>query len=82
MKQLDLDACMDIDQGFPGGSVVKNPASVGDAEDTGLIPGSGRSLGEGNGHPLQYSHLENSLDRGAWRVVVCGTTKSRIGLSI
>ena len=47
--------------GFPSGSVVKNPpASPGDAGDTGLIPGSGRSPGEGNGNPLQYSCLENS----------------------
>ena len=46
--------------GFPGGSVVKNPpASARDAEDMGLIPGSGRSPGEGNGNPLQYSCLEN-----------------------
>ena len=50
--------------GFPGGSVVKNlPA---DAGDPGLIPGLGRSLKEGNGNPLQYSCLENSMDRGAW----------------
>ena len=46
--------------GFLGGSVVKNsPSNVGDTEDTGLIPGSGKSPGEGNGHPLQYSCLEN-----------------------
>ena len=51
-------------QGFPGGSVGKNlPANVRDA---GSIPGSGRSPGEGNGNPLQYSRLENSMDRGAW----------------
>ena len=50
--------------GVPGGSVVKNPpANVG---DPGLIPGSGRSPGEGNGNPLQYSCLENPMDRGAW----------------
>ena len=47
--------------------VVKNPpASAGDARNTGLIPGSGRSLGEGNSNPLEYSCLENSMDRGAW----------------
>ena len=46
--------------GFPGGSVVENPpASARDEEDMGLIPGSGRSPGEGNGNPLQYSCLEN-----------------------
>ena len=47
------------------------------AEDLGLIPGSGRSPGEGNGNPLQYSSLENSMDRGAWRAIVHGVTKSR-----
>ena len=46
--------------GFPGGAVVKNlPASAGDIKDTGSIPGSGRSPGEGHGNPLQYSCLEN-----------------------
>ena len=49
--------------GFPGGSVVKNPPV--NAGDAGLIPGSGRSPGEGNGNPLQYSCLENPMDRGA-----------------
>ena len=49
---------------FPGVAVVKGlPASEGDAGDTGLIPGSGRFPGEGNGNPLQYSYLENSMDR-------------------
>ena len=49
---------------FPGGSEVKVSAS--NAGDLGLIPGSGRSPGEGNGNPLQYSCLENPMDRGAW----------------
>ena len=50
---------------FPRGSVVKNlPADV---RDTGLIPGSGRSPEEGNSNPLQYSCLENPMDRGAWQ---------------
>ena len=55
----------------PGGAVVKNwPANARVAEDTGSIPGLGRSLGEGNGNPLQYSCLENSMDRGArWAIV-------------
>ena len=49
--------------------MVKNlPANAGDARDLGLIPGSGRSLGGGNGNPLQYSSLENPMDRGAWWV--------------
>ena len=52
---------------FPGGSAVKNPpANAGDARDADLIPGSGRSPGEGNGNPLQDSWLENSMDRKAW----------------
>ena len=49
---------------------------VKNAEDVGFIPGSGRSLGEGNGNPLQYSCQENSVDRGAWRATVHGVTKS------
>ena len=56
-----------------GGSVVKNlPANAG---DTGSIPGSGRSPGEGYGNPLQYSCLENSMDRGAWWTAVHGVFK-------
>ena len=50
--------------GSPGGSLVKNPPA--NAEDTGWIPGLGRSSGEGNGNPLQYSYLGNPTDRGAW----------------
>ena len=47
--------------------MVKNPlANTGDIGDVGSIPGSGRSPGEGNGNPLQYSCLENSMDRGGW----------------
>ena len=50
--------------GFPGATVVKNlPANAEDARNTGLIPGSGRSSGEGNGNPVQYSCLEKSMDR-------------------
>ena len=52
--------------GFPSGAVVKNlPANAGDSEDAGSSPGSGRSPGVGNGSPLQYSCLENPMDRGA-----------------
>ena len=59
--------------GFPGGSVVKNPpANAGDVD---LIPGSGRSPREGNGNPLQYSCLGNSMDREAWRATVQGVAK-------
>ena len=60
--------------GFPGGPVVKDlPANAG---DVGLIPGLGRSPAEGNGYPLQYSRLENPMDRGAWQVTVHGVSKS------
>ena len=59
--------------GFPGGSVVKNlPASAG---DTGSIPGSGRSPGEGNGNSLQYLCLENPMNRGAYQTTVHGVTR-------
>ena len=53
-----------MEEGFPGSSTVKNlPANAGDAGEVGLIPGSGRSSGEGNGNPLQYSSLENFMGR-------------------
>ena len=53
--------------GFPGNEVGKNPpANAGDTRDLGSIFGSGRSPAEGNGNPLQYSGLENSIDGGAW----------------
>jgi len=51
------------------------PANAGDLRDTDSIPGSGRSPGEGNGNPLQYSCLENPMDRGAWQATVHGATK-------
>ena len=60
--------------GFPGGSAVKNlPASAG---DSGSISRLGRSPGEGNGNPLQYSCLENSMDRAAWQATVYGVAQS------
>ena len=58
---------------FPGGSDGK--ASAYDAGDPGSTPGSGRSLGKGNGNPLQYSCLGNSKDRGAWQGTVYGVAK-------
>ena len=62
---------------FPGSTVVKNPlANAENKGDTGLIPGLGRSRGEWNGNPLQYSCLENSMDRGAWRATVHRVAKS------
>ena len=72
--------------GFPGSSPSKEFAC--NAGDPSLIPGSGRSLGEGNGkpgkgnsNPLQYSHLENPMDREAWWATVYGVSKSRTRLS-
>jgi len=65
--------------GFPDGSDGKESACY--VGDLGSIPGSGRSPGEVKGYPLQYSCLENSMDRGAWWVTVCGIAKSRIQLS-
>ena len=71
-----------IEGGFPSDSVVKNlPASSGDAADTGSIPGSRRSPGGGHGNPLQYSCLENPMDRGAWWATVHRVTKSRTRLN-
>ena len=66
------------DLGFPGGDSGKETScNIGDA---GLIPGSGRSPGEGNGNSLQYSCLENPMDRGAWWATVHGVAQSRAGL--
>ena len=65
--------------GLPDGSDIKESAC--DSGDWGSIPGSGRSPGEGNGNPLQYSCLGNSMDRGAWRVTVHGVARSWTRLS-
>ena len=59
--------------GFPSDSVVKNPLT--NAGDASLNPGLKRSPGEGNGNPLQYSCLENSMNRGAWQAIVHGVPK-------
>ena len=65
-----LPAC----SGFPASSVVQNlPANT---RDLGLIPGSGRSPGEGNGNPFQYSRPENPMDGGAWRATIHAASKS------
>ena len=64
---------------FPGGSDGKESAC--NAGDPGSILGSGRSPGEGNGNPLQYSYLENLIDRGAWRRTVHGVSNSQTRLS-
>ena len=65
--------------GFPGGSAGKE--STCNAGDLGSVPGSGRSPGGGHGKPLQYSCLENPMDRGAWRAAVRGVSKSQTRLS-
>ena len=64
---------------YPTGSDGKESACH--AGDLGLIPGSGRSCGEGNGNPLQYSCLNNSIDRGAWQVTVLGVAKNQTRVS-
>ena len=69
---------------FPGGAAVKDstpPDNAGDAGDLGLIPGSGNPHGGGRGNPLQYSHLENSIDRRAWLATVHRVTKSQTQLT-
>ena len=68
-----MQICINIHQGFPGGSESKEYAC--NAGDLGLIPRSGRSPGERNGTPLQYSCLENSMDRGAWWATVHGVAE-------
>ena len=69
------------DDGTPASQValvVKNPpANAGDLRDVGSIPGSGRSHGGGHGNPLQYSCLENPMDRGAWQATLHGVAQSR-----
>ena len=65
--------------GFSGGASVKNsPANAGDIRHTGLTPVSGRFPGEGHGNPLQYSCLENPMDRGAWQGTVLRVAKSQL----
>ena len=61
--------------------MVKNPpANAGDIRDVGSIPELGRSPGEGHDNPLQYSCLENPMDRGAWKITIHGVTKSQTSL--
>ena len=64
-----------VSTGFPG--VSDHKESVCNTGDLGLIPGSGKSPGEGNGYSLQYSCLENTMDRGGWLTTVHGIAKSR-----
>ena len=80
-KWSQLDVCVVRAQVFPGGSVVKNlPVNGGDGGDMGSIPRLGRFPEEGIGNPLQYSCLENPMERRA-RATVHRVTKSQIGLS-
>ena len=75
MPNIKLLPC--IGQASHVALVVKNlPANAGDLRDVGSIPGSGRFPGGGNGNPLQYSHQENPMDRGAWWAIVHGVAKS------
>ena len=79
MFTVNLSHVAFIMLGFPGGTVVRNPpANARDRRDSGSIPRSGRSPGVGNGNPLQYSCLENSMDRGAGWAVVHGVAESDI----
>ena len=71
-----------VTRGFPGGAVARNPlAKARDSRDAGSIPGSGNPSGEGNGNPLQYSCLENSMARSLVRATVHGVTESWTRLS-
>ena len=78
MGILDVWDCLETQWGFPSGSEGKESAC--NVRDPGLILESGRSLEEGNGNPLQYSCLENPIDRGAWWATVHGFTKSQTWL--
>ena len=64
-------------RGFPGGTSGKEPTNARDLREVGLIPGSRRSLGEGNGNTLQYSRLENAVDKGAWPATIHRVAQSR-----
>ena len=70
-----ISQILHLSRGFPPSSVCKESACK--AGDLGLIPGWGKSSGEGNGNPLQYSHLENSIDRAAWQATVHGISRVR-----
>ena len=75
MFTLDIGICFAL---FPSGSDDKEPTC--NAEDPGSVPGLGKPPGEGRGNPLQYSCLENPMDRGAWRATVQGVAKSQTQL--
>ena len=69
-----MDTTKQLSLSLSGSDSKKSACNAG---DLGSIPGSGRSLGEGHGDPLQYSFLKNSTDKGAWRATVHGTAKSQ-----
>ena len=71
-----VDMCQELNRGFSGGSAVKS-LSACNAGDLGSIPESGRSPGERNGNPLQYSCLGNPMHRGAWWATVHGVSESQ-----
>ena len=73
-----FNAGCNVLRGFPGGSVVKNPLAK--AGDSGSVCGLGRSHGEGNGNPLQYSYLKNPMDGRTWWAAVCGVKNSQTRL--
>ena len=85
IRSVEFEVCHDVFGShlcglvFPGGS--DGEVSAYHAGDLGSVPGSGRSSGEGNGNPLQYPCLENSMDRGAWWATVRGVARSRTRLS-
>ena len=79
---IDNEEKPSLEENAQAALVVKiTPARAGDVRDVGSIPGSGRSPGGGHGNPLQYSCLENPMDRGAWWATVHGVAKSRTRLS-
>ena len=81
LRTTAICSWMDLRRAFPVVLVVKNPpANAGDIGEEGLIPESGRSPGGGNGNPLQYSYLENPMDKGAWQAAVHRVTQSGIQL--
>ena len=79
IKIEDMQRYLLRELGFPGG--LDDKESACNIEDLALILGLGRPSGEGNGNPLQYFCLENSMDRGAWKTTVHGVAKSQIRLS-
>ena len=80
-RKMHFIMCHPTKIDFPGGSVVKESAcNAGDTGDVSSIPGSGRSPGRGNGNLLQYSCLENSMDKGTWWGTVHWVAKSRTRL--